>query len=171
MKGPHLCRPGMRFQERIRDIDVEARPEKPIQLREELIHKAAELNFTASSHENQILPCFAQSLQLKNLNICLLQFCIAFHHQSLGNHKSIHFVCLGLTDSRFSNGSCLKRIDHGYMVSVPTEKTNQVFPIVGSGFQANQQRQLWEVVQLFPQQGKTIGAVCKGKWHEEYFSL
>lgn len=80
MKGTHLCRSGMRFQERIGDIDMEARPEELIQLREELIHKAAKLNFAASSHENQILPCFAQSLQLKNLNICLLQFCIAFHH-------------------------------------------------------------------------------------------
>lgn len=47
------------------------------------------------------------------------------------------------------------------MVSVPTEKTNQVFPIVGSGFQANQQRQLWEVVQLFPQQGKPSALFAK----------
>ena len=72
MEGTHLWRPRMRFQERIGDVDMEARPEELIQFREELIHKAAKLNFTASSHENQILPCFAQSLQLKNLKICLL---------------------------------------------------------------------------------------------------
>ena len=57
---------------------------------------------------------------------------------SSSNNESIHFVCLCFTDGGLSHGRCLKRIDHGDMISVPSEKVNQIFTIMGGGFQTNQ---------------------------------
>ena len=43
---------------------MEARPEELIELREELVNKAAKLDFTAGAHEDKVLPCFTEPFQL-----------------------------------------------------------------------------------------------------------
>ncbi len=53
---------------------MKASPEELIQLRKELVNKAAKLDFTTGAHENKVLPCFKTATVLEDCGLTNIEF-------------------------------------------------------------------------------------------------